>query len=323
MLVRTAQEKQLTIDSPWILMKHSTVIPGVEMAPATIDILAEHMRMVNICRLQLIRKRQDRQQEFLPRPGLLVQAAEMVKCIFGFNLERDGCLEKAAYNCEDCGAFCCDLHRFHSTHHGASPSDILRQQITAAAATSSTSAGPVNTSNSPSDTNKKKAPARNTRADLNQRFLVVTGRQTLDSKHKALKVKEFQLIVEGLERSGVQLATGTNIGSGATSAATIPPELESGSSSAPIILPPTSASSVSVSVNPAAAIPATNLSGSDQLMSPFLLAMLQSNSSLRDQMLVAMQSIINQPINADSHVLPSNTENFIDEVCSDDDNSFE
>ena len=278
--MRRVQDDQLAADSPWLLMKPSVVTSGVILSKTTTDILNERMEMINICRLTLIRKRQHLREEFVPRPGLSVRSAETVKCIFGFNLEKDGCLEKASFNCEDCGAFCCDLHRLHRTHQDADSTSILRQQITAA---SSTPACPILSSSDGSQTIRK-PPGRNTRIDLNQRFLAITGRQTLDSKHKALKVKEFQLIVEDLERTRGQEAT----------------------SSVPLVVP--LASSIPP-VSSSSLLPQNPL---DPIMSTFIWSMIQSNPILRDQLLSTMQSN-----------LPNPHTSIQEEVDSDDDNTFE
>jgi hypothetical protein len=283
-----------------------------DISPAIRDVVEEHMRMVNICRLQLIRKRQDKQQEFVPRPGLLVPAAEVVKCIFGYKLEMDGCLEKASNICVECGAFCCDLHHLHSTHHDANSSDILRQQITAAAANSSRTTDPAVASSS-SSTNTIKAPARNTRSDLSQRFLAVTGRQTIDSKHKALKVKEFQLIVEGLERAATQSAA-TSINAANNAIAPTNQNVANASTIQNI------SSSIPLDSLPAATTMPANLS--DELVSSFLRTIIQSNPVLRDQMFSIMQSCGSEAVSLNNQECTSRPEHRIEEASSDDDNTF-
>jgi hypothetical protein len=318
--VKRVQEDQLVADSPWLLMKPSVVTSGVIFSKTTADILKERMEMINICRLTLIRKRQHLREEFLPRPGLLVPTAETVKCIFGFNLEKDGCLEKASFNCDDCGAFCCDLHRFHTTHQDADSANILRQQITAAA---SKPANPVSSSSDVSQT-PKKPHARNTRPDLNQRFLAITGRQTLDSKHRSLKVKEFQLIVEDLERKRGQVAIMGDVASieVANNNNAQPSQQNSTSISSNLapVLPTILVSSASSSnLNPP-----VNLSASDQVMSTFIMAMIQSNPILRDQLMSTIQSSIGK-ISNENHqtgILNAQTPLEEEEVHSDDDDAF-
>ena len=282
-------------------MKPSAVTSGVVFSKSTADILNERMEMVNICRLTLIRKRQHLREEFLPRLGLSAPAAETVKCIFGFNLDRDGCLEKASFNCVDCGAFCCDLHKLHTTHQEADSASILRQQITA------TASKPANVSTLSNDASQtpKRPPHRNSRTDLNQRFLSVTGRQTLDSKHKALKVKEFQLIVEDLERAGGEVTTRRNIVERAVTADNniVQPAQQNAVPSIPSDLPPAASLSASGTEN----------STAEQLMATFVLTMLNSNPMLKGQLFSLMQSG-NQTDAVSSSI------NQMEEDCSDDDN---
>jgi hypothetical protein len=115
--VRCVQEQQLALDTPWLPIKLSAISEGLTAPQVFQDVLKDRMEMVNICRLSLMRKRQHLiREEFVPRPGLSGFAMHAVKCIFGFNMHDDGCAEKAQYNCENCGAFCCELHRPHSTH---------------------------------------------------------------------------------------------------------------------------------------------------------------------------------------------------------------
>ncbi len=231
-------------------------------------LLQKRNEMVNICRLSLIRKRQHLLGEILARPGLAASATEPIKCIFGFNLENDGCLEKAGQTCEDCGAFCCELHKSHSTHQAftdADPNIVLRQQI-AASATLSTSAVATTDAAADASVGPKKAPARNTRADLNQRFLTVTGRQTLDSKHKTLKVVEFRAIVEALE-NGTSIAAPTTALPirNATSK-------HSGSVEVPVNAPQQSPTAIPIT------LPASN-----QVLTALLATLLQSNPALLAQ----------------------------------------
>ena len=112
-----------------MILKYRCIIIYSSALYSMKDLLAEQIEMINICRLGLIHKNQHYlpSQNFLHRTGNTAPPVTTAKCIFGFNLEKDGCLEKASYNCEDCDAYCCgDFHRIHSTHnaYADSSSDI-------------------------------------------------------------------------------------------------------------------------------------------------------------------------------------------------------
>jgi hypothetical protein len=182
---------------------------GILLSDIHRDILKQRLEMINILRLGLVRKRQDRLGEVLSRQGLNAATAAPVKCIFGFNLESDGCLEKASHNCETCSAFCCELHKLHETHQDmvADSNTLLRQQIAASAATVSSNNNAAistlsnNEQNDGTDGASKKL-RRNTRKDLENRYIAVTGKIAVESKYSSgqMVVKDFQRIVEGLER---------------------------------------------------------------------------------------------------------------------------
>jgi len=86
---------------------------------------------LRICQEKLIRKRQGMlAAEVIAREGFNPDDAVSVKCIFGFEMDDDGCLEDAKYRCDTCAALCCDLHHEHSRHNDmASKEKILRQHI--------------------------------------------------------------------------------------------------------------------------------------------------------------------------------------------------
>jgi hypothetical protein len=289
-------------------MDQSSISAGIHITEDLNILLQKRNEMVNICRLSLIRKRQHLLGEILARPGrTTLSATEPIKCIFGFLLENDGCLEKADKTCDDCGAFCCDLHKAHSTHQtitDADPHIVLRQQI-AASATLNTSAAATMDTTDDTTTVRKKAPARNTRADLNQRFLAITGRQTLDSKHKALKVVEFRAIVEALENgTPIQPAT------------TVPPISNATSRIG---------GSVEVPVNaprqpPPPPPPPISLPASDTMLATLLQTLLQSNPVLQAQLMAiaATSSALSNPapdrLNTSSNPAPDESDSSDDDT---------
>ena len=255
-------------------MEPSCISAEVYISEDTKSLLEKRMEMINICRLSLVRKRQHLLGEIVSRPGLVSTAAEPIKCIFGFNLDGDGCPGNAVYSCEDCGAFCCDLHKTHSTHQtttDGNPNILLRQQIAASATIRSSNASgsdarrPISTDTSGAP---KKAPARNSRADLNQRYLTITGRQTLDSKHRTLKVAEFKAIVEALEN-----------GSSQDVSTTVVPRV-------PATAPSSSAQSTAATIPPLS----VSLPGGDSLLTSLMLTLIQSNPMLKDQ----LNALVNQ-----------------------------
>ena len=179
----------------------------------------------------------------------------------------------------------------HSTHQAeveANPNLVLQQQTSASAASNKLSATAASSSSG-----GNKVIRKNTKPDLIQRYLAITGRQTLDSRYSKLKVAELKVIVESLER-GV-----------------VPAEV----AITPVISPPVPAVAPHIPVN---------TSTTDQVMSTFLWTMLQSNPALRDQLLLSIQgNITNLSQSSNSvQVGDKSTERGGDEWDSDDDNTF-
>ena len=182
-------------------MKLSCSTEGVVISEENSILLKERLKNIDLFRRTLVRKRQDRLSEVVAREGRPNAVADTVKCIFGFDLENDGCLEKTAMNCEICHAFCCELHTPHETHQAfvtANPHILLRQQIAATAAEAESNA--VGTREQPSAASTKQ-PGKNTKPDLCNRYKAVTGKMAVESKYTKLKVAEFRVIVEELERA--------------------------------------------------------------------------------------------------------------------------
>ena len=318
--MRCSQAQQLVLDTPWLPIKLSAISEGVTAPQAFQEVLKDRMEMINICRLSLVRKRQHLfREEIVPRPGLSVSGTQFIKCIFGFSMSDDGCVEKTIYNCEDCGAFCCELHTPHSSHQAeveANPNLVLQQQTSASAASNSLSATSASTSTSGGSKGAKKTPGKNTKPDLIQRYLAVTGRQTLDSRYSKLKVAELKVIVESLER-GVEpeiipVRVGSSVGTSALAVA--PP--------AAVVITPAVDPPVSLG---APHIPPVNLSAADQVMSTFVWTMLQSSPVLRDQLILSTMQGSVASITQGSSSVPIGEKSTVgggDECASDDDNTF-
>ena len=315
--MRRVQEHQVALDTPWLLIKLSAFSEGLTVPQNFIEVFKDRMETINICRLSLVRKRQHLvREEFVARPGLAVSATQTVKCIFGFSMRDDGCTEKTTCNCEDCGAFCCELHRPHSSHRAeveATPTLVLQQQISASA-TSNNSSTAVAPSLAEVTSGAKRPPGKNTKADLKQRYLAATGRQTLDSKYSALKVADLRLIVEGLERGVAPETIPTAAGSSVHSSTLAGSQV----AITPVeVLPVLSAAQY---------IPVNNLSTTDQVMSTLVWTMLQSNPALRDQLLLSMQGGVASLSQGSCSVQigsEKGTQGGGDECGSDDDNTFE
>ena len=317
--MRYVQEQQMALDTPWLPIKLSAISEGLTVPLAFQEVMKDRMEIINICRLSLVRKRQHLvSEEFVPRPGLLASTAPIVKCIFGFSMFGDGCVEKVLYNCEDCGAFCCELHRPHTTHKAeveATPNLVLQQQISASATSNNSSA--VATSILPEiNRGTKKTPGKNTKEDLKQRYLTVTGRQTLDSKYSSLRVADLRVIVENLERGIAPGAFPAPGGSSANRRAFAGSQAQILASTPTVVGPPMQLAAPPIPVS---------LSATDQVMSTFVLTMLQSNPALRDQLLLSMQESVASlsKDNSSLQVGGNSLEGGGNECGSDDDNPFE
>jgi hypothetical protein len=296
-------------------MEPSSISDGIHISEDVKNLLAERLNMINICRLSMIRKRQHLMGEILARPGLAPSTNEPIKCIYGFNLVNDGCPEKVKNNCEDCGAYCCDLHTPHSTHKDTTENDpniVLRQQITASATLVTSDLTTDSVPEPRSNGGQNKAPRRGTRPDLNQRYLAITGRQTLDSKHKSLKVAEFKLIVEALEQGGTPqsllataLAATNSPSNGSVAVASQPTaqlsrEHSSNSDRAGVQPGAVIGNPPIAAPNPLPVLP------TDQTMSLLFMLLLQSNPALKEQLISSMQASI--PANKEG--IPRNESNI-------------
>jgi hypothetical protein len=278
----------MELEKPWLLMEPSSIAKEIRISEDTKKLLEQRMEMINVCRLKMIRKRQHAlpSDEILSRQGRMDSTPVPTKCIFGFSLDKDGCLEQTEYTCEECGAICCALHKAHSTHAEFTNSDanlVLRQQIAASATISNiTTAAGRTTASSSGKSGASQTSRRNSRPDLDQRFLAITGRQTLDSRHKKLKVAEYRAVIESLERKTTPEVPATT---SSTENSTV--NRSALAANVPLVVVPTV---VSNSL-PAISLPSTESSSSEQLITALLLSLVQKNPSMLNMLQLGASSM--------------------------------
>ena len=278
----------MELEKPWLLMEPSSIAEEIRISEDTKKLLEQRMEMINVCRLKMIRKRQHSlpSDEILSRQGRMDSTPVSTKCIFGFSLDKDGCLEKTEHTCEDCGALCCALHKAHSTHAEFTNSDanlVLRQQIAASATISNITTAVVRpTASSSGKSGASQTSRRNSRPDLDQRFLAITGRQTLDSRHKKLKVAEYRAVIESLERETTPEVPATTL---STENSTV--NRSALAANVPLLVVPTA---VSNSL-PAISLPSAEVSSSEQLITALLLSLVQKQPSMLNMLQLGASSM--------------------------------